>query len=205
MKLNIECKGEELRRHLQALEKAEQERRTIVEGFSTIRQKIQKARSRIEQLLQEKNGLEDILKLREHQLQLQKDSATQEKEWHQRHISLQEREISGLKIKLMEVEHELEKTQPQLLSLRKELQDVMLKLSKQSSELQNLQEVKERMKLELKMNRKEFDSHLIHQAGTSSSEHEVSIDIELYITTNVCNVGVILQLHNSNRSRKEHK
>ena len=82
----------------------------------------------------------------------------------------------------MKVEHELEETKSLLLSLQKELQDVSLELAKKLSEVQNLHGVIEKMKLELQKNRMGFNDHLMHQTATSSSELEVSTDIELYIS-----------------------
>ena len=158
--LDIEGKDEELHQQGQKLKKAEQERISVVEGLSTLRQKIQEDRSRIDQLLQEKTSLENKLSLREHQLQLQQQSATKERELQQQFISLQQKEIAGLEKQLKRVEHELDETKPRLESLQEELKEVSLELEKKSFEVQKLQEVKEVMKLNLDRDRKGLDDRL---------------------------------------------
>jgi len=156
------------------LKKAEQERIAVAEGFTMIGQKIQEDKSRIEQLLQEKISLEDTLKLREYQLQLQQQSATRERELQQKFISLQQKEITGLEKRLKRVEHELDVTKPRLLSLQEELQKVSLELAKKSTEVQKLLETQEKMRLKLEIDRRGLDNHLMHHAATNTSEVEVS-------------------------------
>ena len=180
--MDIEGKDQILAQQDQSLKRAEKERIAVAQKFTTISKRLQEAKTKIRQLLQERTKLEGTLEQKVMELRaLRKfrEYATNEKETHEHVLSQKEKEIAGFQQQLAAVRDELERMKLQPLSFQEELQKVRLELAKKSTEVQMLRETKEEMKLHLQVERKRVDDYLMQQTAARSSDANYRKEVEV--------------------------
>ena len=176
---DIDSKDQELAQHDQSLKQAELKRKTISEEFTAVKQKLTESQSRITKLAEEKNDLENTLKLREFEFQIMQQSATQQMEMQRQSISLKEKDIADLKERLKTVRKELDETKFYVPALRVELQKASQELASKSTEINLLREAKEEMKLSLDIERKRYDNYVMQQTAANTSTDSYKQEVEV--------------------------
>ena len=176
---DIDSKDQELAQRDQSLKQAELKRKTISEEFTAVKQKLTESQSRITKLAEEKNDLENTLKLREFEFQIMQQSATQQMEMQRQSISLKEKDIADLKERLKTVRKELDETKFYVPALREELQKASQELASKSTEIKLLRETKEEMKLSLDIERKRYDNVVMQQTAANTSTDSYKQEVEV--------------------------
>ena len=176
---DIDSKDQELAQRDQSLKQAELKRKTISEEFTAVKQKLTESQSRIIKLAEEKNDLENTLKLREFEFQIMQQSATQQMEMQRQSISLKEKDIADLKERLKTVRKELDETKFYVPVLREELQKASQELASKSTEIKLLREAKEEMKLSLDIERKRYDNVVMQQTAANTSNDSYKQEVEV--------------------------
>ena len=182
LKLDIEAKDQKLAQQDQAFKRAEQKRIAVAVEVKTTRQKLQATQSRVAQLLQEKENLEDTLEQREVEYQALREYAgyaSNKIEKQKRALSRKQEEIAGIRKQLAAVTAELERMKSQLPSFQQELEKITQKLAKKSEEVQMLREAKEEMKLQLEVQKKLIDGYLMQQTAAKSSDANYRKEVEV--------------------------
>ena len=126
--------------------------------------------------------MENILKLREVEFEVLRQSVTTEMEQQHNVMSLKQKEILDLKQQLQTVTEELQRTKPQVLTMHQKLQSISIKLEGKTTEVQMLRESKEELKLQLEMERKRIDGYLIQQ--TAAKDSDASYRRQVEVSTN---------------------
>ena len=176
---DIDSQDQELAQRDQSLKQAELKRNTISEEFTAVKQKLTESQSRITNLAEEKNDLENTLKLREFEFQIMQQSATQQMEMQRQSISLKEKEIVDLKKRLKTVRKELDETKFYVPALREELQKASQELASKSTKIKLLREAKEEMKLSLDIERERYDNAVMQQTAANTSNDSFKQEVEV--------------------------
>ena len=172
LKVSIEHKDNELAQQDQALKQADLDRKTIVQKYSTISQKMKRTLSETESLIQEKNDLKRALQLKDEEIRVLR-SAWRKSARLKEIIAIREHELSECKNRLQYIEQELATERQKFSPLQQEFQRVREKLAETSGELRQLRESKEETNTQLRMERERVDMLLkqIAAAGTSKASH----------------------------------
>ena len=197
----VASKDQELARLDQTLQLAELEKESVIQGLNMTGQNISSSKSKIEQLLQEKESLERQLNLRENENlvfkkltsiseALMKEISTEPEMLEKvKLIITKDKEISSLKRQLQAVRIKLEEAKTELSDYREKLLNKLVaELKEKSKEAEYLKEVNAMTKLELDLERAKLDKLRIQQTMAAEDEKNYMYELQvrnytLYIDT----------------------
>ena len=158
---------------------AKQERDAALRRIETLEHQLSVSQSKITELSKEKEDTESNLKLRTFELELVRQSTTNQIELQQKSILQREKEISDLQTQLQSVEDELAKTKSQILPMKEDWRRASLQLQTKSAEMKILQKKRNEMRVSLDMERRILDNYLQQQAAARMSQDRYRREVEV--------------------------
>ena len=177
LRSDIDNQDQDLARQDQGCLQAEQERDAALRRIETLEHQLSVAESKITKLIKEKEVTESTLNLRTFELELLRQSTTNQIELQQRSIHQREKEISDLQRRLQSVEAELVKTQ--IPPMKEDLRRASLELQAKSAEVEILQEQRNETRKMLDMERRILDKYLMQLSAASISHDQYRQEVEV--------------------------
>ena len=162
---------------------AKQERDAALRRIETLEHQLSVSQSKITELTKEKEDTKSNLKLCTFELELLRQSTTNQIELQQQSILQKEKEISNLQTQLQLVEDELAKTKSRILPMKEDWRRASLELQTKSAEMKILQKKRSEMRVSLDMERRILDNYLQQQAAARISHDRYRRELEVY---NIC-------------------
>ena len=177
---DIDNQDQDLARQDQGCLQAQQERNAALRRIEALEHQLSVAESKITKLIKEKEVTESTLNLRTFELELLRQSTTNQIELQQRSIYQREKEISDLQRRLQSVEAELVKTQ--IPPMKEDLRRASLELQAKSAEVEILQEQRNERRKMLDMERRILDKYLMQLTAASVSHDQYRQEVEVMCT-----------------------
>ena len=184
---NIKGKVLKLRKQQEKLSEAEHDGDAVRRRLENVKERISGCHSRIEALIEEKIELEEMLKLREAEIEILKESKRKERACL---IALREEEVTEYQRKLASVKQQLKEEREKIPPLKEEIQQLLVELAKKSEEIRHLMSAKEETQSQLKMERErvEMKTKELTAAAVSKAEYmkEVQVRVSCDLDINMC-------------------
>lgn len=192
LRRSIERQNKKLMKQKQKLSESQQQRNVVTETLIKVMEKMKSTQSQTEELVRAKEELENVLKLKEMEIEVLKESTKKEKEHF---LTLRKRELVDYQMKLDAMVHELKVEKQKSSCLQEELQKLMVELTEKSVEVRLLRQAEEKLIFQLELERERADilakemtlittSHASCIVGTEVCFYSIVIPILYILITN---------------------
>lgn len=178
LRRSIKNKDQELIKQKKELKESEHDGDAIRTKLKAVKERMSGHHIRVEELIEEKIELEEALKLKTVEVDILKESARKERAHF---IALREKEAYEYRKRLESVKRELKKERQKIPPLKEEIEQLLVKLAKQSVENRHLRNACEETNSQLTVERErvEMKTNELKARAVSHAKHMQEVQVSV--------------------------